>query len=326
MNPLLAECISISKSGYAKCDDLPGDYVNPKLVSLGNYLLNNSGLEKTFKLKQDRRKSPTQKTVLCFGGGIDSYICLISCLRCLVEGEADELAILSVDYGMPSANQEHKVFKAVMQVLAELRTFSPTCREEFHASFGENGIRKDIYRVIPESFYSQIEDKILMFRTKLSLVPKEDKEFGWKDYIIPARNLVLAALAAEYGDNIIIVANSRKDETVGTPDKTTRFYRSTSEILTQFYGYPKRVIGFYQTSSKLEAVREYLEHGGSIAALKETWSCYTPHEGIPCGQCYACFKRYNLFQALNEEHVFAFFPPDGPNYHQYQLAEQKKRG
>ena len=70
--------------------------------------------------------------------------------------------------------------------------------------------------------------------------------------------------------------------------------------------------------------------GYNIESLKQTFSCYNPRPDhlseTHCGQCYACFKRFKLFQALNVEHNFRAHPKDGPNWSKYQAAENKKRG
>lgn len=80
--------------------------------------------------------------------------------------------------------------------------------------------------------------------------------------------------------------------------------------------------------SKLEAVQEYIREGGSIEALKATFSCYSPIDGPVdhCGRCKACMKRYRLFQALNVEYNFASFPPDSPYWPEFLEDEKRKRG
>jgi 7-cyano-7-deazaguanine synthase in queuosine biosynthesis len=155
---------------------------------------------------------------------------------------------------------------------------------------------------------------------------ESDKDRAWKNYIFPARNLVLAAIGSQYSDTVWIVANKRSDESVGTPDKTSRFFRETTDLLSDFYGRLILVKSPLLNQSKLEAVQDYLKKGGSVQALKATFSCYspTPGENEHCGKCLACYKRYKLFQALNVEVNFHTFPPDGENFLAYEKYEKSK--
>jgi 7-cyano-7-deazaguanine synthase in queuosine biosynthesis len=309
MNPLVQSCLEISRAGYEKRNHVEFRYDNPRLVSLGNFLLNNSNLKHTFRL-QEKRHDPNV-VAICFGGGIDSYTAMF---HALAKGRRVELIWAS--YGQKCWLNESEVFNALATNLAVGSSFKGVpFRADFETLQGSYGVD------VKEALHCHFEE--------VSILPVDSKlKPAWEDYIIPARNLVLAAVASNYASEIWIVANRRNDETVGTPDKTTRFYRESSALFTEFYGQKTIVTSPFLHLSKLEATRAYLAGGGSMEALKATFSCYTPATTEPyaCGRCYACYKRYQLFQALNVEYNFAEHPKDDPKRPKYEAQEKAKRG
>lgn len=150
----------------------------------------------------------------------------------------------------------------------------------------------------------------------------------WKEYIFPARNLVLASIGSQYADDVWIVATQRKNEEVGTPDKTGKFFREASGTFSKFYGRSVAVRSPFMNKTKSQVVQTYLDQGGKIEDLLSTFSCYRSDgkmtEPRHCGWCYACFKRYNLFQSRNVEHSFEKVPWEGPNWNTYKAAEAAK--
>lgn len=329
MNPLVESCKAISKAGYSGETDIEQAYLNPRLLRLGTFLLNNSKLSSTFRLKEQRRGS---SVCICMGGGIDSYIAIHEAFTQSYE----KVVLLHVDYSQPYNTLESQVFNLISRA-AQLSDSAP--RKWFDSDFDR--MRSKFGKL-------NVSIKQVVF----PLIDKETKlDFSWENYIVPARNLLLAALASEHADDIWIVANKRADETVGTPDKTSRFYMEASETFSEFYGRQVRVFSPFFKVSKLQAVTDWISQGGDPRILKITHSCYadpatltwdilgarfeqyTPESlevsseknpATHCGECYACYKRYKLFQSLNIVHFFRTHPQDGKNWHQYARAEQNK--
>ena len=298
-NPLVETCLQISRAGYQREGYLQPEYFERRLLALGTFLLND-GADPALRLHSDKPAlsiSDKQEVAICFGAGIDSYCALI-----WAAWQGKKIHLIHVNYGQPYWQNEHNVFH-------EIQTHTPK-------SLLSDDLSVDEHALI--HFHSHSVD----------LIPKEDqqhKDFQWHDYIIPARNLVLAAIGAQYAQLVWVVANKREDETIGARDKTTRFYREASIAFTQFYGFPVAVKSPFIRWSKREVVERYIEGGGSIEALKQTWSCYTfSKKQLHCGICYQCYKRFKLFQSLNVEHDFQVHPQKGEHFYEYERREQSK--
>lgn len=131
------------------------------------------------------------------------------------------------------------------------------------------------------------------------------KKIDLSDYIlrdglhtIPLRNLIFAAIAVNYGDEILIgglKTDLHYDKTEEFAEQTTALFNSvltkerekkTVNVVVPFRGY-----------TKTELVRLFLQNGGTIEDLNEnSWSCYEPINGKPCGKCKACIARNNAIR------------------------------
>lgn len=307
MNPLIQTCVNISKAGYSNSHSINTPYFSDKVMALGKYLLGHT-LGPT-----DPPSRSQKRLVICFGSGIDSYCALFKALE---NPDWKSITLLHVNYGQPYFREEREVFEILKRAkwiaqpsIGESTTTSPMI-EDFKKVSRSHSLEY-CYRAV-------------------DLVPCNQEGMDWENYIIPARNLVVASEASELGDTIWIIANKRSDESVGAKDKTSKFYNLTSQVFSEFYGRRITVESPVLHLSKLQMVQEHLSKGYNVDALKETFSCYSArpdHQSEShCGTCYACFKRWKLFQDLNVEHCFRAHPKDGPNYLKYREAEKKKRG
>lgn len=121
--------------------------------------------------------------------------------------------------------------------------------------------------------------------------------FEGDDADIPGRNMYLAMYAANLGySKICLVA--QKDE-MAIPDRSARFYRDSSTMLSFLYDRPIEVFTPYEEFDKFEIIRRYISAGGNTELLMQTWACYQPrfHRGkfTPCYDCGACFRRVTSF-------------------------------
>jgi 7-cyano-7-deazaguanine synthase in queuosine biosynthesis len=106
------------------------------------------------------------------------------------------------------------------------------------------------------------------------------------------RNAYLCLAASQYltGDGTIYLT-VQKDE-LDASDRTQDFLDKMSFLLSSLSGRQIAVVTPWATTDKTGMVQWYLENGGSKDFLKATWSCYSPVNSIPCGNCPACFRRW----------------------------------
>ena len=109
---------------------------------------------------------------------------------------------------------------------------------------------------------------------------------------VPARNLLLACVAVQYGDHIVM-GGMKDDRSI---DKTPAAFQAMSRILSDQSGYPVTVESPLFDLLKHEAVGQYIAQGTTPNGQQErrdrmrrTWSCYGA-EDQPCLRCKACFR------------------------------------
>lgn len=305
-NSLLQSVINISKAGYVETDaprikvDMP--YANQKLVALGTYLLS-----------QDKPRGVTHnnplKKKLCIGfsGGMDSYCAFIKAAQ---SSFWEEVVLMFMNYGQPYYYEEENVVTEIRGALAG----------------ATNAFSSDMARI------KSLSGPKISFATEIEhLVPQGKDISDFSTYIVPARNLVIAVAAAQYANTVWIVANKRSNESIGTRDKTTKFYHLASSLLSDYYGNEVTVESSAFSMTKMQMVEHHLAEGWSKEALAATYSCYAKpdfyaKEAKHCGNCTACFKRYRVLEAIGVESHFRIHPKDSPKWERFSTIEAAKRG
>lgn len=123
----------------------------------------------------------------------------------------------------------------------------------------------------------------------------------WEDKntaFIPARNMYLLMVAANYGDNLCLGATA--EDAGGSSDKDIAFLEQAESLLKRLYAPQslykgKKVVveTTFTYYTKEDLLQMYLERGGSIDKFKEkTFSCYHPRKGKECLNCKACFRKF----------------------------------
>lgn len=128
------------------------------------------------------------------------------------------------------------------------------------------------------------------FTSDLSVLGSFEKN----DADIPLRNLYLAMVAVNLGFSTIWLV-VQKDE-MSIPDRTREFLNSSSDILSYLSKRTIKVDTPFENMDKTDMVKWYIDNGKDIDTLKDTWACYHPVKGDPCGNCGACFRRYVAFK------------------------------
>lgn len=120
------------------------------------------------------------------------------------------------------------------------------------------------------------------------------------DLIIPARNLFLVAIAAQYGTDIALAATAG-DRVL---DKSHGFAERASDLLSYLWQPQHWTDGKQVTvhlpikgRTKTQLVADYKAAGGDPVALaRESFSCYTPTaDGAECGACKPCWRKWVAF-------------------------------
>lgn len=211
------------------------------------------------------RERKAQKSVVLLSGGIDSTVLLT---KLVAEGRS--VLAMGVDYG-----QRHRCeIEAARAVcgklgveyrLADLRTLAPF--------FGKNSLT-DFDLSVYEGAYD---------------------EAGMKTTVVPARNLILIALAtawaiAEKCDTIAYAAHGG-DHTI-YPDCRPEFAEKLDAVVQISDWHRVRLERPFVDLNKAEIVRLGAELNAPLAL---TWSCYNGGK-IHCGKCSTCLERREAFR------------------------------
>jgi 7-cyano-7-deazaguanine synthase in queuosine biosynthesis len=125
-----------------------------------------------------------------------------------------------------------------------------------------------------------------------------DREKGEKAYI-PFRNLLMAAQAVKYSDNVVIVG--LQDDVVS--DKNEGIFDRFSRLLSDMECREIRLTSPFWATTKSQIVHWYLMiyGNGTREKLKKTISCYRAGaldgriDYRYCGACPACFRKWVAF-------------------------------
>lgn len=116
-------------------------------------------------------------------------------------------------------------------------------------------------------------------------IPQKEDENAF----IPARNLLLATIALQFWDEIIMWW--LKDD--NCEDKNEAIFKEFSDILTRISRKEVKVISPFWKMTKDEVVKWYLEQWYSVDELKKTVSCYNWEHY--CWKCPSCFRKWVVF-------------------------------
>lgn len=112
--------------------------------------------------------------------------------------------------------------------------------------------------------------------------------------MIPGRNLIMLALAANYAASQGIDEvwyGPTKDDWEDYPDCTPGFVSNLCNLVEQDTGV--RIVAPLINLQKTEVITRAIELG---IDLNTTWSCYSAESGKPCGTCNSCVLRINAIK------------------------------
>lgn len=131
--------------------------------------------------------------------------------------------------------------------------------------------------------------------------------FELENKIIPFRNYFFVLAAAQYGQDIYL-ASTRGDT---TKDKDKQFALLFEKALSYYSkNSPAEKLNYLPCDIKIclplinltktEIVRKYIDSGFDIRDLqKNSISCYSPKNGMECGECRSCLRKFIAFKRNN---------------------------
>ncbi len=167
------------------------------------------------------------------------------------------------------------------------------------------------------SKYAQREKEFLKTQNYSNLIFVDDfinmSSIEREDAIIPSRNLYFCAIAANYGDNIIMGATAGDRST----DKDITFANQMSQVLSHIHepshwcpGREIKILLPYKNSTKQDLIRSYIQWKLSQVVLEDqdekqitkevidelvnnSWSCYHPTaDGEQCNTCKPDLRKF----------------------------------
>lgn len=152
------------------------------------------------------------------------------------------------------------------------------------------------------ALYSAAEIRRLPEGTRIVRIP--DLSFlERKDTILPARNLIFAAIASSFGSTIALGA-TKEDRVL---DKSPEFAALSSGLLTYLWtpqwwtqGKTVDVVLPLKHLTKYEILAECKAQGVDLREIeRESFSCYYPkgRDDEACGACKPCWRRWLAFAA-----------------------------
>lgn len=149
--------------------------------------------------------------------------------------------------------------------------------------------------------------KLSLLIVKIDLKSYVDEGWErWKLGIIPARNLMFAAIASQIASQsikkkvqIYICAHKEEINYVNT-DKSKRFFSTCNKIFSRLYGEKVELTTPFFTYTKPEIISYWKRHWSNQFGVypHQTVSCYL---GNNCGVCKACFNRAVAFACAGEK-------------------------
>lgn len=144
----------------------------------------------------------------------------------------------------------------------------------------------NLYVDFGQSYAKEEIDALKNLGVEFNLITVDTKKSFDSQIYIPDRNLFLACLASlVYNPDEILLAGLRDDNCF---DKSAAEFERMGELISRYAQKKVTLRSPYFSQSKGEVVANYK---GDKSKLKDTFSCYYPKGGKPCGDCPACLRK-----------------------------------
>jgi len=133
-------------------------------------------------------------------------------------------------------------------------------------------------------------------------MPMADLELEGELHTIRLRNLILCAVAVNYGDTIAFGAIDGDVHYDGTKQFCALTQSVFNYVLRNEENKEVTICVPFRDYTKERLLREYIEQGGDIdTAWNETFSCYEPVGDKECGICASCKRKIQAFEEVRKE-------------------------
>lgn len=144
----------------------------------------------------------------------------------------------------------------------------------------------NLYVDFGQSYAKEEIDALKNLDVEFDLITVDTKKSFDSQIYIPDRNLFLSCLASlAYNPDEILLAGLRDDN---CSDKTAAEFEIMSAVISRYAQKKVTLRSPYFNQSKGEIITSYK---GNKNKLKDTFSCYYPKDGKPCGDCPACLRK-----------------------------------
>ena len=131
-------------------------------------------------------------------------------------------------------------------------------------------------------------------KIKIDIIKINSKNKIKNNIYIPDRNLFLATIAElYYNADVIMMAGLKDDNCV---DKNKTEFELMSYIISRYANKEVKVVSPYWNKTKGQLIQEYKYDKKN---LLKTFSCYSPKNNKPCGNCPACLRRVIALETNN---------------------------
>jgi len=219
-----------------------------------------------------------KKAIILLSGGIDSTTTLVFAIN-----QSFECYAISFDY-----NQKHKIELEYAKKIA----MKYKVKEHKTIKININNFTKSA--LINEN----------------SAVPKYKNIKELPDNIpvtyVPARNTLFLSYALSWAESLkitTIFVGANKDDKVRYPDCRSEFFKKFEELAnigTSFINSKEKIkiLAPFINFTKEEVIKYGIENSIDFA---NTFTCYEPINGKPCGKCYSCLIREDAFNKIKKE-------------------------
>ena len=148
--------------------------------------------------------------------------------------------------------------------------------------------QKCLEKLIEKNYIDKNKLVILKDVVNLSQWERDDK-------IVPNRNAILMMFSSLYGETLYLgsVSGDRSF------DKDEIFYVRMEDLLNHMWEEQHwtekrtfKIFSPYKDTTKTELVKEYIKQGNNPESLFISFSCYDPKDGVACGHCKPCFRKW----------------------------------
>ncbi|MDK9684458.1 MULTISPECIES: 7-cyano-7-deazaguanine synthase QueC [Pseudoalteromonas] len=217
-------------------------------------------------MKSKSKTDMTQKVVVIYSGGMDSFTVLNKALQ-----QGHEVYALSFDYG-----QRHvKELKVAAQVCEKLGVSHKIVDiSAINQLIGGSSLTDDIE--VPEGHY---------------------EEESMKSTIVPNRNMILLSLAVGYAVSLKaskVYYGAHSGDHAIYPDCRPEFVQKMDDVCRIANYDAVEIFSPYLNNTKIDILTDGLKMGLDYS---QTWTCYNGRDKA-CGKCGACQERLEAF-ALN---------------------------